>query len=173
MLIKYLISIVAFYFLAVFQNSFFASFSQFGVTPNLVVVLFFILIFFEKGDKKYPIAFYAASAGFFLDIFSSEYFGISAVLLFIEGMAIKKIHFLLSEKNNKYSFAYFISLFFIFLIFYEVFWEVYFYALYRPEKLFNFSVKGSVNMIFNLLLASFIFMPYQKAVKNMLDRQYV
>lgn len=171
MWIRYLISMAAFYLFAVFQNSFFTSFSKFGIMPNLVIVLFFLFIFFEKHKNSYFFIFCAMSAGFFLDIFSSEYLGVSIVLLLVIGLTAQKIHSLLSERNNKYSFTHFIFLFIFFLLFYNLFWAVYTYIFYHTGSVVSFSVKSILNIIVNLIFASAVFFPYRKIIRNIIDER--
>jgi len=118
---KYLIIIILFYFFAVMQNSFFAYFNLLGVVPNFVFILFFLLVFFEKKSNYYQIIFYATTAGLFLDIFSTAYFGTSiAVLLFLGFLTKQAQGILFEKKNNNSPFIYFLPFFIITLTVYDL-----------------------------------------------------
>lgn len=161
MWIKYLVITVLFYLFAVLQNSFFAHFNLFGEIPNLVFIIFFLLIFFEpkrpKGYPNYQVIFYAISAGLFLDFFAQTYFGVSIFILMVIGVATKKIQTLLREKiSNQFPFIYFLPLFLVSLIIYNLLLNV-------------FSISG---IIFNLLIACVFFYIYKKFfVSGLDDRQ--
>ncbi len=92
MWLKYPIIIVLFFLLALLQISFLPYFAITGVVPNLVFVLFFILIFFNPNIHKnstqqsgineyYEAFFYIIIAGGMLDIFSALNFGTSILFL--------------------------------------------------------------------------------------------
>ena len=114
MWLKYLVIILFFYFFAILQNSFLVHFNIFGITPNFILIFCFLLIFFSpygrpaQGRENY---FYAIVAGFFLDVFSHSYFGVSIISLLITTFLLKKTLQLLWNKRDKYSVLYFIPLF--------------------------------------------------------------
>jgi len=120
MWIKYLITILLFYFFALLQSSFFIYFNVFGAVPNLIFVLYFTVIFFDKKNNYYSAIFYAMLAGLFLDIFSTYKIGLSIVLLVIIGILIKKVQSSLSETKDDYSFAHFAILFFASFLIYHL-----------------------------------------------------
>jgi rod shape-determining protein MreD len=171
MWIKYIFITVLFYLLAILQNSFFAHFNLFGATPNLVFIFFLLIVFFEKQRLNYIIIFYASIAGLLLDIFSSGHIGVSMVLLIMIGLLIKKIHSLLSEKNEKYSFIYFFTLFLFSFIIYKLSLGIYFYFSNDQNNLINFDWKIVFDMIYNLFFASIIFGVYKKFFAGRLDNR--
>jgi rod shape-determining protein MreD len=147
---KYLILIILFYLLAVLQSSFFVHFNLFGAIPNLVLLLFFLATFFSERSNYYETAFYATTAGFFLDIFSPSTFGVSIILLLLLGFFIKKAQDLLKEKNGDcFPIIYFLPLFFITL-------TVYTFITAGLNLVFIAQV------IYNLLLATLSFLVYKK-----------
>lgn len=152
---KALIIVILFYLLALLQNSFFTYFSVFGAIPNLVFILFFLLVFFTKKNHPYQILFLVLSAGFFLDIFSHNYFGKYIILLLIIGVLIKKTQSLLKSLNDNFPFVYFLPLFLIYYIIFEVF------------SLFSFSSVFFAGTAYNLIVASvfyFVFKKYRYAM---------
>ncbi len=152
-----LIMLSLFYFFALLQNSFFAHFNLFGAVPNLVFVFFFLLVFFEKPDKNLRVIFYAIIAGLFLDVFSCAYLGASIILLIIIGFLIKKIQSLLKEKKDKHPFVYFLSLFLILLVIYD---------LLMPHLDMSFGIYFFGRMIYSLLFATAGFHVCKKIVKK-------
>lgn len=141
MWIKPLITIILFYLFAILQNSFFVHFSLFGAAPNLVFVLFFTLIFFADPKKYYYIIFYVVCAGLFLDIFLYSYLGASIILLLLIGFFIKRAQGILSEKKDNFPFIYFLPLFLISLIIYDM-------LLKLSPNLKGFIAEVSYSMLF-------------------------
>jgi hypothetical protein len=143
------------------QNSFFVHFNLFGAIPNIVFILFFVLVFFSRQGRDPAVSgeiiFYAISAGLFLDFFSYTYFGVSIFLLMFFGVATKKIQSMLQEKvNDKFPFVYFLPFFLGSLIIYNLLLNV-------------FSVTG---IIINSLIACIFFYIYNKFfVSGIDDRQ--
>ena len=113
---KLLIVIFFSYIFALLQYSFLTQFSLFGTVPNLVFILFFLVVFFEKEDIDYKIIIWSAIAGIFLDLFSYNYLGLSTVLFIVLGFVFKKIQMSLKNTEGKYPFFYFLPLFIIFLL---------------------------------------------------------
>jgi rod shape-determining protein MreD len=68
------VSIIAFYFLALFQASFMPHFGIYGVIPNIVLLAIFTVNFFEKQEGKVGFL-VAIFGGFFMDIFSGRFLG--------------------------------------------------------------------------------------------------
>jgi len=86
-----LILIIVFYFLVLLQTSFMVYFSiPEGITLNLVVILAILINFFEKGQKNLGIL-SALIGGFFLDIFSSKFFGFWILILLLISLFLKLI----------------------------------------------------------------------------------
>lgn len=118
---KYLVITLLFYLFGVLQNSFLVHFSIFGVVPNFILITYFLLIFFEE-PHKYPLGIFGAfTAGFFLDIFSHNFFGISIIFLLVLMLLTKKALQLLWEKNGEFSVFYFLPLFAVYLLVYKFF----------------------------------------------------
>ncbi len=120
---------VLFYFLALAQNSFFVQFNILGAVPNFIFILFFILVFFSPSEKLYSweILFYSFIAGFFTDIFSYSYFGSSFVIFLTTSLLIKKIFNSLRQKRGKYPIDYFVLIFIITFVVYEILSAAYYY----------------------------------------------
>lgn len=163
MWLKYLITIILFYLFAVLQNSFFAHFSLFGATPNLVFTLFFLLVFFEEKNNLIVVIFYAITAGLFLDFFSATYFGVSIILLLLIGFFVKKAQAMLQEKkDNKFPFAYFLPLFVASLLAYDLVFYIFLsrFAMGQVFLIFNRGVIAEI--IYNLFFACIAFWVYKK-----------
>ncbi len=162
---KTLITMFLFYLLAVLQSSFFVRFNIMGIAPNLVFILFFIIIFFEKNSSYYEIMFWSIVAGFLLDVFSYSYFGVSIVLLLVIGILLKKAMQSLREKKDKYPIAYFMPLFLVFYIFYDVFSGLFLFFFDPSHIIFSFSWSLLLRTLYNLTVAIFSFYIYKGFVK--------
>lgn len=78
--VKIIISIIIFYFLALFQSSFLVHFNIFSWTPNIILIIVVTLGIIES-SKKYFAIWVALIGGFFLDIFSVRFFGFNILML--------------------------------------------------------------------------------------------
>ena len=109
-----------FYFLTLLQTSFLIHHSWRGAGINLVLLVFIIFLFNEKKDIKEGVLL-AVLAGFFLDVFSSYFFGIF-ILFFIF------LFFLISQirkrilANNLW--GYLLVLFSVLVIYYFFFFLI-------------------------------------------------
>lgn len=155
MWLKLLIITLLFYFLGLVQNSFFVHFNILGAVPNFIFILFFILIFFSPSEKIYSWEnlFYSFAAGFFLDIFSGSYFGVSFALLSAISIIIKKTFNSLKQKKDKRPIIYFIPLFLISLTVYEAMTAAFFY---------NFNWIFLIKIIYSSIFAAPGFYFYKK-----------
>jgi len=147
---KVLITVFLFYIFALLQNSFFSYFSVFGAVPNLVFILFFLLVFFAKKNQLYQVLFPAICAGFFLDMFSYSYFGKYIILLLIIAILIKKTQSLLKSLDDNFPFIYFLPLFLIYYIIFEIF------------SSFTFNLGFLATIVYNLIVASGIYFVFKK-----------
>ena len=162
-MIAYIIIFFLFYLFAILQNSFLVHFNLFGVIPNLVFILFFILVFFEKPKNYYAICFYAITAGFFLDVFAYSYFGVSIVLLLFIGIASKQIQSTLQEsKSDSFPMTYFSALFVASLLIYNILKEVFLDKFSIKAILISFNFSSITGLIYNLIIACIAFYIYKK-----------
>jgi rod shape-determining protein MreD len=151
------------------QNSFFAHFSLWGATPNLVFIFFLLLLFFEKNSRYYEMIFYAISAGLLLDIFSYTYFGLSAVLFLLIGFLAKRVQGALSEKkDNTFPIIYFLPLFLIFLLVYDLLSRS-FLNKFNLMKIAPNMSGFAAEIIYNLLVAAIAFYVCKKFLKFGID----
>lgn len=175
-LARSLIIILSFYFFAVVQNSFLPYFNLIGVIPNFIFILFFILIFFKNKNEYAEGFFIAILAGFFLDILSPFYlpagrqvFGVSIIFMLIVYFLEKfTVHFL-KEGMDKYPIFYFIPLFLICFLFFNIFSYLFLILLN-----FGFSIKWDIIFVslYNLIFALPSFYFYKKFInKNNQDNQ--
>lgn len=144
---KHLAIILLFYFFAILQNSFLVHFNIFGIVPNLVLVLCFLLIFFSENY------FYALIAGFFLDIFSHFYFGISIISLLIAMFLIKKALQHLWNKTGQYAVFYFLPLFAVYLIIYNGLFNIGLFFLSPAFSNFNINLTSVISLAYNMAFA--------------------
>ena len=158
---KLLVIIFLFYFFTLLQNSFFTHFDAFGGALNLVFILFFLVAFFEE-ESRYLIVFLAAAAGFFLDIFSYSYIGPSIVLLIIIGLLLKSAQSSLKNRKDSHPFIYFLPLFIVFLLAYDLLMDLYFHFLGLDKIAITTGVKIIFSLICNSLVASVLFYFYKK-----------
>ena len=170
MWLKYLTVIILFYIFDILQNSFFVHFNLFGTVPNLVFVLFFSLVFFSTKSGQAPgweNVFYALLAGLILDISSYTYLGVSMILLLVIALFVKKTQTLLQEKkNDKFPFAYFLSLFFISIVAYELLFMIFLDKFNTARLLAGLNRGFIIEIIYNLIIASAIFYIYKKYFKS-------
>ena len=159
---KILITFILFYIFVLLQISFFAYFNLYGTVPNLVFILFFLLVFFEKNGRNYQIIIYAAMAGVFLDIFSYTYLGPSIILLIILGFLLKKAQELLRKGEDDYPFVYFSSLFVIFILAYYILSGMCLYFLDPSKIKFSLGLATFISTAYNLIAASILFFIYKK-----------
>jgi len=163
MWIKSLVVIVLFYLFAVMQNSFFTHFNLFGAVPNLVITLFFLVVFFLPKNSSAEIILYSVFAGLFLDIFSYAYFGVSIILLLIIGLFAQKMKTMLQEKSNDtFPLVYFLPLFIISLLFYDFALSLCRdkFSFMQAISIFNFAISWEI--VYNLLTAWLAFYIYKK-----------
>jgi len=148
---KLVVSLIFLYFLSLLQYSFFPLFSINGVIPNLVLILVCLWNFFEKTDDNFGILL-GIEAGFFLDVFSSNFFGTSIVLLLIISIIFKKAHRMLKESQEKHPFVYFLPLFIFCLIFYNLFLKLNAVFFLNSSLQFNLTF-FLINLGYNMVLA--------------------
>ena len=128
--------------LGISQTSFLPHFSVMGSTLNSIFILYFIVVFFEEPQKYIQGIFSAAAAGFFLDIFSSSYFGASVASLLIVGLALKYTLSLLKKTKDRYPIVYFAPLFILSFVVYNFLSAiaVYFNWVFLVEIIYNLAV---------------------------------
>ena len=87
---KYALSIIIIYLLALFQTSFLVHFSVWGMIPNFILLLVLVWNFFEDPESSFGI-YNAFVAGFFLDIFSDRLIGFNILILVVVAIVLKII----------------------------------------------------------------------------------
>lgn len=87
---RYLILILFFYFLTLFQNSFLVYFTFKGYVLNLVLLITLLINFLESQKEKFGF-FSAFCGGFFLDVFSENFWGYWMLILLFNSFFIKYI----------------------------------------------------------------------------------
>ncbi len=165
MWIKFLFFIIFFYFLGVVQNSFFAHFNILGITPNFILIFFFLFTFFAASKNaifSWQDLFLSITAGLFLDMFSYDYFGVHIILLLIISFFVKKSFSLLREGQERQPIAYFVPLFILSLIFYSLFLSLSSYFFEGLHFSFNFNWAYFVGIIYNLAFAVLFFYIFKK-----------
>ena len=166
-LVKFLFITFLFYFFALLQNSFFIHYNIFGNYLNLVFILFFLLVFFAGKNKNQKIIVFSLLSGILLDFFSYSKLGISIALFLIIGFSLKCILSLLkNKKDNIFPFSYFLPLFFIFFILYEILLMTYLHFFDLSHPLFIFDLKIILGAIYNLFFAVIGFWIFKKIKKN-------
>lgn len=89
---KIIICILGLYFLSVLQTSFLVHFRIWGFIPNLVILLIAIFGLLEKTESIFSRGiFLAFIGGFFLDLYSSHFFGFYTLISVFMVVAIKII----------------------------------------------------------------------------------
>jgi len=145
-ILKYSIVTLLFFVLFLFQNSFLPFFNIVGQIPNLVFILFYLLLFFDKNEESF---FWSIFAGFLLDVFSPYYLGISIISLLIIYLAKKLLNYFLKDIKGKYFFVYFISLFSVNFILYNLL--IYIFSLIFGFQ-FTIGMVLIVSLAYNIIL---------------------
>lgn len=143
MFLKLAIIILVFFTLALLQTNFFPYFSILKTVPNLIFVLFFILIFFEKPGEYFQGIFSVIIAGFLMDATSLFYFGISIISLLIIYIFKNITFYFLKEIQYQYLILYFIPMFSISFFLHNV-------ILYLFSAIFNFSFNFELSILVSL-----------------------
>lgn len=110
---KYPIILLLFLITALFQAGFLPYFSIMNVAPNLLFILFFIVVFLKAEKDYYYEFFLVITAGFFLDIFFNGRLGVSILSLFILYLAIQFTRHLLEEYQDEYFVGYYVLSFLV------------------------------------------------------------
>lgn len=142
MFLRYLTIAVLFFLFSLLQVSFLPYLGVAGSSINLVFILFFIVIFFDKNREGF---FVALIAGFFLDVFLPSYFGISMVVLLLIYLIKEMVVYFLKESREKFSIIYFIIMFSSLLI-------AYYFLMYFALLAFGFSFNVNRNIIMSLVI---------------------
>ena len=159
---KYPIIIVLFLFLSILQNSFLQYF-RIGIGLDLVFIMFFILIFFEE-KGSYDIGFWSSIiAGFFLDIFSLNYFGLSIIVLLVIYSLEKLSVYLIRQRDYKFSILSFTYLFLASFLLYIIL-SYFIYPLLGSRSEFSFNFGNLFGIIYNLVFAYIGFYAYRKFI---------
>lgn len=156
MWLRLLIVFLLFGFLGILQNSFLAHFNVMGATANLIFILFYSAVFFSASGKpalSWEDLFYCAAAGFFLDVFSCSFLGISVIFLLIVAFIVKYGISQLKITKDKYPIAYFAPLFLISFIVYNL--------LSAVVAGFNLNWVFLIEIVYNLVFALFGFYIYK------------
>ena len=88
MIKRFLFLFLIFYFLTLIQADFLIHFGAFNKGVNLVLIALFVIIVLSP-PKQLPWECFLA--GFFLDLFSNNIFGVSMLILFLLGFLVKKV----------------------------------------------------------------------------------
>ena len=160
MVFKYVIIFLLFFIVSLLQVSFFPYFNILGASPDLVFILFFILIFSAQENENYDVLFFAITAGFFSDILLLSYFGLSMVS-FLAAYCFKKliVHFM-KEARNKYLVFYFIPVFSACFVLHR--FVLYVFSIFLHFE-FNFGSTIFISLMYNLVFACIGFYAYRKA----------
>lgn len=162
MWLKYAIITMLLYFLSIFQNGFLPHFNIMGAFPNLIFIVFFILIFFESKSQLEGF-FIAIIAGFFLDIFLSSDFGVSIILLLlIYFFANTTKHFLRDGQNRYLAACFSITFAASYLLYYFLLYLV--FTFHHIES--SFGLVTVVGLLYNLLFAVAGFYLYEKVAEQ-------
>lgn len=157
-LLKYVLIVFLFYFLALFQFGFLNSFTFFGISLDLFFIVFFSFTFFGIKNSNFQQIFVAIVAGFFLDIFFSFYFGVFMVAFLLINTIVKQAFGLLKTTKDNYPLIYFVPIFVVCFIFYRLAGQVSFYYLGKINQ-FTFTIIWQA--IYNLVFAVAGFFVYK------------
>lgn len=168
---KTLLVIFLFLIFTLLQNSFLTHYNLFGANPNLVFILYFVLIFTHKNEEiyfknSYYIVLLSLLAGFLLDVYSYTYIGPSIIAFIVIGLLLKKIQTMLKNQNDECPFVYFLPLFALFFGIYNIFIELYLQFLISHNIIFIFNWNLLISVVYNLVVASVFLCVYKKWQKH-------
>lgn len=149
---KFLILILLFYFLVIFQESFLSHFTLFGARINLILISVFLLVFFEENfDSENLGIFSGFLGGTISDLFSHFPFGIFAFNLTSTAFLTKKISKFF-KKSNILAFSL------LFLVYFSFYKALLIFENFTSLLFFEKSLGISFNLIpfFLEFLLSFI-----------------
>lgn len=166
---KYPIVLLLFLIAALFQASFLPYFGIMTIAPNILFILFFVIIFLKKEKDYYFELFVVVIAGFCMDIFSNSYLGVSIISLFILYLFIQFTQYLFQERQDEYFVGYFVISFLVSLFAYGLFTQL----LSNPLTAgFNIGIVTIVQILYNLTLALFFMYVYEETADFLArDRQ--
>ena len=151
---RFLILFLFFYILSLIQTGFLIHFNIKGGLPNLLLISVFLSIFLENPRKNFSF-FGALVGGFFLDIFSNSFLGISIITLLLMTFLLKRVMLILRELNI----FWFLILLFVSMNFYNLFSP--FINSLILFKITSFQIDFTevfvVEVIYNLILGLIIF----------------
>lgn len=176
---KYPIIILAFLILTLLQVSFLPHFNIMGITPNLIFILFFVLIFFDlssykslanksKFDEYHQDIFLVILAGLILDLLGYYYFGVAIISLLLAYIFIKITFYFIKERRENYLLSYFL---FIFLISFAIYNTLFYLFTHFPNIKFDVNQYVFIKLIYNLSFAFAGFFIYKFFNKTGADRQ--
>ena len=168
---KYLIIAFSFYIFALLQSSFFPHFNLWGAAPNLVFIFFILLVFFENENRRFQILDYAFMAGLLLDIFSTTDIGVSVVLLAGLGLGVNWAQTLLFGGNDQRPFSYFMLLFFVSFLAYDLLLNFYFYPMNIRAMNTAFGLGMAGRLVYSLVFAAGFFLVYKKLFANIFNNR--
>lgn len=164
MWLKYPIIFLLFFSAAFLQIGFLPYFKVMGASLNLIFILFFIFIFFDKdqtGIFSSSGFFTAIAAGLFLDIILLSYFGISIISLLIVLLFCNLVIYFF-EKYEKD------LIIFNFIIMFSTSFVLYNLLIYLSSIVFRFEFNLGLNLIaglvYNLAFACIGFYIYKKII---------
>ncbi len=159
---KLFLIIILFYLFALLQNSFFVNFSFFGNNLNLVFILFFLLIFFEKNN--FHSILFAIIAGLLLDLSLYNYLGLSVVFLLIILFLLRRTQLLLNNSDENYHLIFFLSLFFVYFVVFQTLNIFYLWFIGLNDNLLFFDFKFFVGIIYNMFFATLGLLIFKKII---------
>lgn len=155
LIIKYIITALLFFVLSIVQSSFLPFFSVIGQVPNLVFILFYLILFFDNRGESF---FWAIIAGFLLDVFMPSYFGISIISLLVIYLLKKILDYFLKDIQGKYFIVYLIFLFSINFVIYNVLVYISYLILGSSYEL---SLSLMVSLAYNIIILLPVFYIYK------------
>ena len=127
MVYKILALIVGFYFLAIFQTSFFPNLSILGATPNLVLSLICLVAFFER-KNSYSGILGALAGGLFIDLLANSFIGAATLGCVLIYILLKEVLKQLHDMPRSYSLLYFLPILAASVVFYDFLLSLFYYS---------------------------------------------
>jgi len=166
---KYSVFLILFFISALVQQNMFPRLHIAGNVPNFVFTLFFVLLFFQNIRDHKEGFFLAIVAGSITDLFSTFYPGTSIVILLTVCGVFKITVYFLNQMQEKYQFIYFVLLYSLFSMLYNIAYNM---AAYFPHILSALNPYVFVQLAYSLPIAVLVFSIYQYIIiKSKANRQ--
>ncbi len=140
-IIRLVVIALLFYLFALLESGFLVSFAIYNVLPNLILGFIIVLLFIDEHINIYDLLIVLAG-GFFLDLFSTSYFGILSLDLLCLFFFLKIVLSVIAKKS---------ILFLILILMFSILFYDLFFSLINTVITHSFKLESFKTMIIEFL----------------------